>query len=839
MRGWIHVLIPVLVCAAALPAMAARLYDIPVTLHQPDGTAVPCFISGDEYFRWAHDAQGFVITDDPANGKLVYAAAREGRWVPTAWVVGAVDPSAVGLTPRLPVPEEAVRRGARAFRDHAPKDGRDDQGGPKTGQFNNLVIFVRFQDQTEFSDPVSRYGDMFNSTEAGANSMTNYYEEVSYGQLSVTTSLFPQSNTTVLSYQDAEVRGYYSPRSFTNVAGYDTTNSSIEGWQRLHAMLKNAVASIGPQVPGELNIDQNDDGFVDNVCFIASGNSDTWYDVLWPHMWYLDTFEPAASINGKTLRTYNFQLADILNLPQVGNGVLCHEMFHSLGAPDLYRYYEGNGSFAPVGAWDLMEGNRNPPQHMTSFMKFRYGGWIPSLPVIGVSGTYTLQPVSSSTNNCFRINSPHTTSEYFVVEYRSQASSLFESRVPGSGLIVYRVNTAADGNGNMLGPPDEVYVYCPSGTNTETGAKNDAFYNSAVGRVAINDQTNPSAFLADGRPGGLSISGIGVAGSSIAFTVTINSGPASCATRAGDANGDGLVTITDVVATANDILQRLVLPLGSRACADLIAPGGAVNILDLLAIVDLILHPGSPQPVLASVPSESTSSPLSVRAERVADAWRLTFDGSAVAGVEAALPFEEMPLTAPRLERGAAGVSVDWDFQGGKLRLLAFASGGGPLAVGTCTLVLPARAPAGAADCGLVDEEDRVLDGALQLSSAPALLFADVQGGPLPFTLAAAPGPSSSVSTARIGAVEPNPTRGAVRLRLVGMLPGALVRVQVCDAAGRVAAAFTSPPIAGDGSVVADWDGRDLQGAPLPTGVYFLVPDGVARGTGVKLLIIR
>ena len=76
-------------------------------------------------------------------------------------------------------------------------------------------------------------------------------------------------------------------------------------------------------------------------------------------------------------------------------------------------------------------------------------------------------------------------------------------------------------------------------------------------------------------------------------------------------------------------------------------------------------------------------------------------------------------------------------------------------------------------------------------------------------------------------------------MRLAGMSPGAAVRVQACDAAGRIVAGFTAPPPAADGSIVAEWDGRDLHGTPLPTGVYFLVPEGGARGRGTKFLMIR
>jgi M6 family metalloprotease-like protein len=73
-------------------------------------------------------------------------------------------------------------------------------------------------------------------------------------------------------------------------------------------------------------------------------------------------------------------------------------MFHSLGAPDLYHYsYDG---LQPVYTWDVMETNLNPPQHMGAYMKYKYGEWITSIPVITSSGTYTLNPLTSSANNC-------------------------------------------------------------------------------------------------------------------------------------------------------------------------------------------------------------------------------------------------------------------------------------------------------------------------------------------------------------------------------------------------------------------------------------------------------
>ncbi|HCS49636.1 MAG TPA: hypothetical protein DIW61_15860 [Candidatus Aminicenantes bacterium] len=190
-------------------------------------------------------------------------------------------------------------------------------------------------------------------------------------------------------------------------------------------------------------------------------------------------------------------------------------MFHSLGSPDLYRYYDN--TIEPVGPWDLMADDANPPQHMGAYMKYKYGTWLSSIPTITTGGTYTLNPLASSTNNSYRINSTKSTTEHYIVEYRKKTGT-FENSVPGEGLLVYRIDTTTSGNAD--GPPDEVYVYRPNGTLTQNGNMYSAHYSQAVGRTAINDTTNPPGFLSDGTKGALNIYGIGAAGETISFSVS-------------------------------------------------------------------------------------------------------------------------------------------------------------------------------------------------------------------------------------------------------------------------------------------------------------------------------
>ena len=47
-----------------------------------------------------------------------------------------------------------------------------------------------------------------------------------------------------------------------------------------------------------------------------------------------------------------------------------------------------------------------------------------------------------------------------MLEFRKKTGT-FESSVPGSGMLIYRINPAYDGNAD--GPPDEVYLFRPGG----------------------------------------------------------------------------------------------------------------------------------------------------------------------------------------------------------------------------------------------------------------------------------------------------------------------------------------------------------------------------------------
>ncbi len=490
---------------------AANFERLPYTIVQPNGDTISCFVSGDEYSNYIHDAEGYTIIQ-AANGYFYYAERNGEEIIPSSYLVNSVNPANTTLSKWAIISKTAYLQRRAVMYNNPTKTNGTPSYAPHSGTMNNLVIYIRFSNDAEFTTTRQVYDDKLNPTTG--LSLKSYYKEVSYNNFTINSTHYPAcALTTNLSYQDSHPRNYYQPyNATTNPTGYANNSESAT---REHTLLVAAVNWINANSPvsAALNIDGDNDGNVDNVLFVIKGSNGAWADMLWAHRWMLYT--QFVYINSKRVYDYTFQPETQVTVP-----TLCHEMFHALGSPDLY-HYTNQGVVFPVWNWDLME---NGSGHMLSYMKWKYSAhtWISNIPEITTSGTYTLNPVTSATNNCYKIASPNSTSEYFMVEYRNK-SGTFETNVPGSGLIVYRIDESATGNAD--GPPDEVYVYRPGGTSAVNGTPNDAFFSSTVGRTSINDATNPSCFLQSGGAGGLNISNVTAAGTTISFNVTF---PVTC-----------------------------------------------------------------------------------------------------------------------------------------------------------------------------------------------------------------------------------------------------------------------------------------------------------------------
>lgn len=496
-------LLLIVAIAVSTALFSAYFENTPKTLTQPDGTKINCLISGDEFFNRYHDEKGYSIIRGK-EGFFCYAVKDgDDNIIASDYIVGTVDPGSVGISPNVMISPEEYQ--AKRDRFYAPTIIERTER-PADDHINNIVVFIRFSDQTEFTTPLSTFESNFNDTTSV--SLRDYYREVTYGTLEVTSTYYPApTGGTVLSYQDTHSRDYFMPYdSSTNTNGYQTDHDKTS---REHNLLRDAVNSISSQIPSSLNLDYNNDNMVDNVCFIIRGDQEAWADLLWAHRWSLYSHD--VYINGKRVFDYTFQPE-----PQSSVNTLCHEMFHVLSAPDLYHYnYDG---FTPVGPWDLMSSGFG---HMMAYMKYRYGGWIDNIPVI-TSGTHTLYPLTSPTNNCFRINNEFDSDEYFIVEYRSPNEGTYEQNNPQSGMLVYRINTDHNGDGNAYGG-DEVYVFRYNGTVNDDGNIYNAVLSTDIGRTEMHNTTNPNMYLSYGLPAGIHIYNVQDNGDSLTFILNPSS----------------------------------------------------------------------------------------------------------------------------------------------------------------------------------------------------------------------------------------------------------------------------------------------------------------------------
>lgn len=468
---------------------SAPFKNVKKILTQPDGTELHCFASGDEFYNRLHDADGFTIIQSAKSGFFVYADTdARGNIIETEYIAGVSDPKALGLNPNIMISQEEYHKRRESKMAYVNVSKNRDDAVLNHGNYNNIVVFIKFKGDKDFSTTTTKLESMFNSDGRYDVSMNNYFKNATYNQLSMDSYYFPvPDGDIVLSYEDIYPRNYYQPyNEVTNPEGY--TNQA----EREFPLLKRAIEYIADQVPDTLNIDRDNDGYIDNVIFVVKGNVGDWSDLLWPHMWSM--YGEEAYINGKRVGTFNFQLETSSYFTV---STLCHEMSHSMGLPDLYHYKSNQDHLSPSGPWDLMCGNANPPQHTSTYMKYKYGTWIDEIPEITEYGTYTLEANSweGGRRNCYKIATKYS-DQFYLLEYRND-NNFFETGLPSGGLLIYRIDTRFHGCADYNGTDefDEVYIFRPGGSQNQNGVINGAAFAKDLERTEFNINTDPYPFL--------------------------------------------------------------------------------------------------------------------------------------------------------------------------------------------------------------------------------------------------------------------------------------------------------------------------------------------------------
>ncbi|GAB6168188.1 hypothetical protein JCM1393_06480 [Clostridium carnis] len=394
---------------------------------------------------------------------------------------------------------------------------------------NNIVVLIKFKDEEEFmTEEKSRqiestYNEFVDNdndgfADLGSISLKSYINDFTYGRTAVNSTFYPRSSngTSYISITAPETKQYYEGMPM----GGNTERDFIK-WA--FNSIKNEVKLSSSE------LDRNNDGEIDNVTFIYNGFTLNNKNMLWPHK---TKFSGYSTVNGKSLGTYNIiysgsRFNSVFNKTLLS--VINHEFLHSLHLPDLYRYSRSGN---PVGIWDIMSSTTGVGQLPLIYTRNLYNNMGINIGEITKDGTYKIKYSGSTNKNdllAFKIKSPLATNEYFMVEYRKNKGN-WDEVLPGSGLIVYRVNEAVNAfSGNKNGSPDHLYVFRPGVTNSidGNGNLNNAFLSKESGRTIIgNSNLNlgfdaNSLYFQNGDNSGIVISEIGSSsGDEISFKVT-------------------------------------------------------------------------------------------------------------------------------------------------------------------------------------------------------------------------------------------------------------------------------------------------------------------------------
>ena len=391
--------------------------------------------------------------------------------------------------------------------------------------FANVVLFVNFKDTDHSAHIASATGEcfltnadttfrLFNGDAEHPRGMKQYLYNISYGQLRVA-NIFPQ-------YKDGTITPYELEGNAADYAGDLDT--------KLIQETLNKLVSSG-QLSSSTDIDLNKDGLVDNLTIVVpceSGNSNSLFYGHKSH------YAGSEGINGKAVSYYNVLPESSVYFSLGHEGVIIHEFLHSQNYPDLYHGGTDSDSRTPVGIWDIMAQTSTYVSYPLAYLRSTYSGWF-HMDTITTSQTgYSLYSASAATNTtkdqqAIILKTDYSDSEFFIVEYRQKgtdAAKSYDYAIPGSGLIIYRVNTAYETNYN--GPPDMIYIFSPEvdyRTAFLSAESKRTSYGSSDPGKGLEDG---AITYSDGTNSGIVISNVGSAsGDRITFDITIPSDTAT------------------------------------------------------------------------------------------------------------------------------------------------------------------------------------------------------------------------------------------------------------------------------------------------------------------------
>ncbi|MEA2066376.1 MAG: M6 family metalloprotease domain-containing protein [Thermotogota bacterium] len=371
-------------------------------LSQPDGTTFMVYQIGDEF---AHLVlyNGYPVMKNPDTGWWEYLSLKEkGTLSLTGNLVKKDTPPSIKFDI-----QEYFRKAAKPV--------EYEKQTVTTGILKFPVVLINFSD-TATSFDLSDFEKVFNGIE---NSVKDYYEETSYNKLDIQFEV-------VGWYNAPESHNYYSSRAYK---------------------LALEAAIYGDGDLDYSQYDNNNDGDVDSLIIIHQGQGQEFSGDptdIWSHKSSI-SYETNDGVNvrGYTMQPERLDWEENIYITTIG--VICHELGHGLGLPDLY---DTDGSSDGIGDWGLMgHGSWNwhevpgdSPAHLTGWSKLHLE-WVNPSVLDNFHGSLTFDEVELHEDIVVYNNPARKNIEYFLLENRQKTG--YDSALPGHGLLIYHIDEQA------------------------------------------------------------------------------------------------------------------------------------------------------------------------------------------------------------------------------------------------------------------------------------------------------------------------------------------------------------------------------------------------------------
>jgi len=507
---------------------APRVYPV----QQPDGTTFQARAWGDEWSNGMETIEGYTILLDPQSKYWVYAAPASDKNLTPAvgpegqLVVGRDDPS--GLAKHIR-PSDASIPGREFTLQPAPKE--QNLANVNTGTQKILVLLVGFQNR----GPVGTLaGDWSDKVFGPTGSISQYYNEVSYGNL----TLAPAEETSG-TVNDGVVGWLTLPYNHPNTGGnLSTANQQIT---------RDAILAADPYV-NFATFDTNGNGYISfdelHVMVVVAGYEaaygNTCSPSVWAHEWYLEATAPivdgkrvASSFGNGGYTQFGEWHCDKAEPPghAATIGTIVHEFGHDLGLPDMYDVdldTEGIGRWGIMGSggWNRSGPSAydgDSPAHPDPWSRW-YEGWLTPTQVISSTLGRAIPQVETNPTVYQLLNNPNGvdwmfesysgTGEYYLIENRQKVG--FDVGLPGCGLLIWHIDESVvfDNSANANQNRRLVDLKQADGLNSlnitvggNRGDVGDPFPGLSLNRT-FNATSNPKSNLYSGSPSGVSVTNI-------------------------------------------------------------------------------------------------------------------------------------------------------------------------------------------------------------------------------------------------------------------------------------------------------------------------------------------